>query len=185
MSRETIEHLNTDVLIGNTDQRGHAWHYRAEEQGDESNHYPGAIPIEDVQRRLFHWEAASCRMAMEVPADFGTMFHLTAAGPLGRPAGRAGHRPQRHLPPARHLTDGYEKHQYAPWLLGNVGTILDDTLSISSAGLLKNGAISWVEVSVPESNSAPCDDGSRVTAGDGRATDSRRPRSPLPLGRTA
>ena len=80
MSRETIEHLNTNVLIGNTDQRGHAWHYRAEEQGDESNHYPGAIPIEDVQRRLFHWEAASCRMAMEVPADFGTMTHLTADG---------------------------------------------------------------------------------------------------------
>jgi hypothetical protein len=33
-------------LIGFTDKRGHAWHYRPEEQGDEPNHYPGAIPLD-------------------------------------------------------------------------------------------------------------------------------------------
>ena len=33
MSRETLQHLNTHTLIGNTDQRGHAWHYRAVDQG--------------------------------------------------------------------------------------------------------------------------------------------------------
>ena len=33
MSRETLQHLNTNVLIGHTEQRGTAWHYRAEEQG--------------------------------------------------------------------------------------------------------------------------------------------------------
>ena len=40
MSRETLQHLNTNTLIGNTAHRGTAWHYRAEEQGEESNHYP-------------------------------------------------------------------------------------------------------------------------------------------------
>ena len=34
MSSETLEHLNTNVLIGNTEQRGHAWHYRAGLQAD-------------------------------------------------------------------------------------------------------------------------------------------------------
>jgi hypothetical protein len=29
MSSETLEHLNANVLIGNTEQRGHAWRYRA------------------------------------------------------------------------------------------------------------------------------------------------------------
>ena len=48
MSRETLQHLNTNTLIGNTDARGTAWHYRAEDQGDESNHYPGPIPLADV-----------------------------------------------------------------------------------------------------------------------------------------
>ena len=36
MSRETLQHLNTKTLIGNTDARGTAWHYRAEEQGAET-----------------------------------------------------------------------------------------------------------------------------------------------------
>jgi hypothetical protein len=49
MSKETLQHLNANTLIGFTDKRGHAWHYRAEEQGDEPNHYLGAIPLGDVR----------------------------------------------------------------------------------------------------------------------------------------
>ena len=52
MSEETVHDLNSSTLIGNTDARGTAWHYRAEHQGDEPNHYPGPIPVADVQRRL-------------------------------------------------------------------------------------------------------------------------------------
>ena len=33
MSAETMTHLNTQTLIGYTSKRGHAWHYRASEQG--------------------------------------------------------------------------------------------------------------------------------------------------------
>lgn len=44
MSKETSTWLNTNVLIGFTDKRGHAWHYRAEDQTPEPNHYPGPIP---------------------------------------------------------------------------------------------------------------------------------------------
>jgi hypothetical protein len=48
------------------------------------------------------------------------------------------------------ITDGYQPHQYAEWLLTTVANLLDDDLSISSAGLLKGGAVAWVAVSVPE-----------------------------------
>src|SRR6185312_1068619 len=41
------------------------------------------------------------------------------------------------------------------WLLSTVANILDDDLSISSAGLLRGGAIAWVEVSVPETITTP------------------------------
>jgi phage/plasmid-like protein (TIGR03299 family) len=50
---------------------------------------------------------------------------------------------------------GYTRHQYAEWLLTTVANILDDDLAISCAGLLKGGAIAWVEVSVPESITTP------------------------------
>src|SRR5262245_40610900 len=57
MSAEPYEWLNTYVLIGYASERGTAWHYRQEFQGDEPNHYDGPIPVEDVERRLFDWEA--------------------------------------------------------------------------------------------------------------------------------
>jgi phage/plasmid-like protein (TIGR03299 family) len=50
---------------------------------------------------------------------------------------------------------GYARHQYDTWLLTTVANILDDTLAISSAGLLRDGAIAWVEVSVPETITTP------------------------------
>jgi hypothetical protein len=51
--------------------------------------------------------------------------------------------------------DGYQPHQYEDWLLNNVAKILDDNLSISSAGLLRNRAVAWVEVSVPDNITTP------------------------------
>lgn len=153
MSKESLAHLNTSTLIGNTDARGTAWHYRAEHQGEQSNHYPGPIPVADVQARLFHWQAESRQLAVESLCDPAQMTHLDGDG-----------RPMRWVAVADrqaivrsdtgHLmgifAPGYAMHQYERWLLTTVADILDDTLAISSAGLLKGGAVAWVEVSVPE-----------------------------------
>lgn len=158
MSNETIEYLNTNTLIGNTDNRGTAWHYRAEDQGEESNHYPGPIPLADVQRRLFAWKAASRRIAVENPATVGTMTHIDEAGTPARWAVIAERQAISRSDTDAVMgifTNGYVRHQYDIWLLGTVANILDDDLSISSAGLLRNGAIAWVEVSVPESITTP------------------------------
>jgi phage/plasmid-like protein (TIGR03299 family) len=160
MSKETLEHLNTNTLIGNTTQRGTAWHYRAQHQGDESNHYPAAIPLPDVQRRLFHWTAQSRRIAVEIPADLGAMTHLTPDGSPaawavvdGRQAIARSDRADGHVMGI--FATGYQMHQYVQWLLTTVADILDDDLAISSAGLLRDGAIAWVEVSVPDSITTP------------------------------
>jgi phage/plasmid-like protein (TIGR03299 family) len=160
MSQETLHHLNTNTLIGNTDHRGTAWHYRAEHQGTESNHYPGPIPLTDVQRRLFHWRAESRRVAVEVPADLATMTHL---GQDGTPARWEGIEDRQAICRSDRrdgsimgiFSDGYAMHQYREWLLTTVANILDDDLAISSAGLLRDGAVAWVEVSVPESITTP------------------------------
>lgn len=158
MSTETLQHLNTNTLIGMTSQRGNAWHYRLEEQGEESNHYDGAIPVEDVERRLFHWTAMSRRIAVETPADLDQMSHLD---PLGSPARWVQIDDRQAI--TRSDTNavlgifgsGYAIHAYKTWLLGTVANILDDDLVISSAGLLRGGAIAWVEVSVPETITTP------------------------------
>jgi phage/plasmid-like protein (TIGR03299 family) len=46
--------------------------------------------------------------------------------------------------------EGYAPHQYDEWLLGTVGNLLDDNLIIGSAGLLREGAVAWVQVEMPE-----------------------------------
>ena len=158
MSRETIEHLNANTLIGNTDARGTAWHYRAEAQGDESNHYPGPIPVEDVQRRLFRWQAVSRRVGVELPADISTMTHLSEVGTPMRWSvveDRQAICRDDNQTVMGIFAPGYAMHQYREWLLTTVANILDDDLSISSAGLLRAGAVAWVEVSVPESITTP------------------------------
>jgi len=50
---------------------------------------------------------------------------------------------------------GYARHQYREWLLTTVADLLDDDLAISSAGLLRGGAIAWVEVSMPDTITTP------------------------------
>ncbi len=150
MSKETLQWLNTNTLIGFTDKRGHAWHWRAEEQHGISNHYPGPIPIADVQQRRFAWTADSRRLAVELPADPQTMTHLDQDG---RPVRWAVVEDRQAICRSDDHTvmgifgEGYTRHQYREWLLTAVADLLDDDLAISSAGLLRGGAIAWVEVS--------------------------------------
>lgn len=160
MSNETLTHLNTHTLIGHTLSRGTAWHYRAELQGDKSNHYPGAIPVDDVATRLFDWEAQSRPLAVERPSDVAQMTHLDRHGcPArwvsveGRQAIVRSDRTDGHV--LGIFTDAYTPHPYRTWLLETVANLLDADLSISSAGVLRDGAIAWVEVSVPSSITTP------------------------------
>ncbi|MDP9443755.1 MAG: DUF932 domain-containing protein [Actinomycetota bacterium] len=158
MSRETLHWLNTNTLIGFTDKRGHAWHWRAEEQDGKSNHYPGPIPITDVQNRLFPWTAVSRRLAVEVDADLQTMTHLSDDGDPRRwtvvPDRQAVCRSDDDTVMGI-FSPGYTRHQYREWLLTTVADLLDDDLAISSAGLLRGGAIAWVEVSMPDTITTP------------------------------
>ena len=154
MSAETSTWLNTHTLIGFTDKRGHAWHYRADAQSDEPNHYPGAVPIDDVQRRLFGWDAGTAAVYAEYfDADGFVRLTDDARQAVVRPAGAFG--PEDPGAILGLFKDGYSIHQFREWLLGTVGQILDDDLSIGSAGLLRAGAVAWVSVEVPETIATP------------------------------
>ena len=158
MSQETSTWLNTQTLIGHTDRRGHAWHYRAEDQGDESNHYPGPVPVEDVRRRLFGWDAVPRPVAVQLPADIATATAITDDGEPVRYAEVPGRQAITRSDSGAVLgifAEGYRVHQFSTWLLDTVSTILDDSLSVGSAGLLKGGAVAWVSVEVPETITTP------------------------------
>lgn len=142
MSTETSEWLNQNVLIGMTDKRGNAWHYKASDQGEEPNHYSGAIPIEDVRRRLFFWKAEKAQMFVDgTGADAGDVKIVPNRVAIVRDDTRD---------VLGVVSPSYQPHQYDEWLLTSVANLLDDDLVIGSAGLLKGGAIAWTQVEMPE-----------------------------------
>ncbi|UGQ10536.1 DUF932 domain-containing protein [Yinghuangia sp. ASG 101] len=145
MSKETLEWLNANVLVGFTDKRGDAWHYRAGLQGTEPNHYAGPIPVEDVKRRLFGWKAVPT--PIYVPG--------TTAGTFDEVPGRRAILRSDTGHVMGIFTDAYEPHAYEVWLLDTIGRLLDADLSIGSAGLLRGGAVAWVSVEVPETITTP------------------------------
>lgn len=141
MSQETRKWLSENTLIGYTDKRSTAWHYR---EGDD-NHYADAIPLDDVIRRLFAWHP------VKVPTFFewnGKQIQSNKFSILRDDTGKE----------LGSFKDGYQPHDYQEWLIHNIGTLMDTStgdLGIGSAGLLKGGAVAWCEVTVPETFRTP------------------------------
>ena len=154
MSQETMQWLNTRTLIGHTDKRDKAWHYKQELQGDEPNHYPGAIPVADVERRLFSWEAVAGQVTGTALMPDGVLSITDdTLQAIMRPPGALG--PDDKGGILYVGAEGYKMHQYRAWLLTTVADILDDSLSIGSAGLLQMGGMAWVSVEVPDNIVTP------------------------------
>lgn len=141
MSRETLDWLNNNTLIGFTEKRGHAWHYRE----GSNNHYPGAVPVADVERRLFNWQAVE--QPLYVPTGHeGAMVEVPGSKAIAR---------SDNGEVLGIFRDGYVPHQYREWLLKALADILDDNLQIGSAVLLKGGAVACVSVETPENLTTP------------------------------
>ncbi|HSE46447.1 MAG TPA: DUF932 domain-containing protein [Gemmatimonadales bacterium] len=150
MSRETIEWLNENTLIGFTEKRGRAWHYR---QGSD-NHYTGAVPVDDVRKRLFDWHAeerpvivghnvtdADGEPVITIPDEVIPGYKAWVHPKTGEVLGV--HKSTRAL------------HQYDEWLLDTTADMLDADLQIGSAGLLQGGRVAWVQVEVPDTVETP------------------------------
>ena len=158
MSKETLEWLNSNTLIGHTDKRGAAWHYRESLQGGVSNHFEGAVPVEAVRSRLFHWQALETPLCTMAPATFDDM---TGLDPEGNPValrvvdGRKAITRSDTGAVLGVFKAGYQPHQPEEWLLENVQTLVGGSLDIGSAGLLKGGAVAWLQVERDENVMTP------------------------------
>jgi phage/plasmid-like protein (TIGR03299 family) len=179
MGMETSEWYNNFCLIGHTDERGKAWHYQEAMQGDEPNHYPGAIPFDDVVRRLFNWKPMLTRTANLIPCkrvdgeegkkvwEPTPQLWIPKLDVNGTPVERDGKpvtmpvfavevsdmrgvvRDDNYLEVGRNSTR-YRIHDYEEWLLRLQSNVIGDTLDIWSAILLRNGAQACVQVALPE-----------------------------------
>ena len=149
MSAETFEWLNTMQLIGFTKKRGNAWHYREEMQGEENNHYPEAIPVDDVKRRLFDFTIDEHPFYIKVPNSNGNGNHYAEVEDRKVMVTSDTHEV------LGVFKAGYTGHDYTEWLINNVASIIDDDLAIGSAGLLKNRGQAYVTIEMPDSIKSP------------------------------
>lgn len=155
MSAETSEWLNRNILVGNTNKRGNAWHFNAAAQGDESNHYPGPIPVADILRRLLYWEALPVRIALVEEVLTGINDDGTPRYDLGydqvpvehlRAIMRSDTRQVWQVP-----TCGYTITQYRDSLLRRLEALVLEGLDVENAGLLKGGGRAFVQAALPDS----------------------------------
>lgn len=156
MSRETQDWLNNMIRIGDTNQRGNAWWYRGTDRSDGGkNHFPDAVPVEEVRELFKPYEPYADPMFRRIPVtsldeadgtfDNGQPYkwvevtNFKAIAAMGKPE------------VVYNTPSGdYEIHSYNQWLVDHILTLLGGDVHISSAGLLAAGAVGWVELSISE-----------------------------------
>lgn len=131
MSRESIDWLNTFTLIGMTEKYGNAWSWRA----GTDNHFPGFVPVTTVIERLFDWEPIVTVRACPC-----------GCGNVDKDISRSDNRHRLGI-----FKDGYQPHPYKETLVQTTTQILGGGIGIGSAGVLKLGAVAWVQCELEES----------------------------------
>ena len=139
MSKETLEWLNNNTLIGFTDKRGKAWHRDLSlVNGGLDNHYAGAIPADDIIRRLFAWDEELKDIYIDIDG-----FMMPVDGKKAVVRSDNGHVMGIH-------SDAYTPHSYRKWLVENLGKLVGGGAEFANAGLLAQGAQAWVQIEMPD-----------------------------------
>lgn len=157
MTTEGITNLRNNVVVGFTNERGDAWWAgrgvnKTDDQG-RPNHFPGAVPLDVVQSQVFPWQAEKRQLFYAVPASMDENGVTPAT--FAEVPGRVAIVRNDNGATLGVFKDGYMVHNYGEWLTDTIATILDDDLSIGSAGTLKGGRVGWVSVEVPENIVTP------------------------------
>lgn len=143
MTSENMTDLRRNTLIGFVAERGNAWTFAGDNADSVANHFDGAVPMDRVEG-LFAFDAVSRPLFV----DLDIMGLQKVDGRQAIVRSDNGH-------VMGVFSDSYEIHQYREWLLSRVSNILDDSLQIGSAGLLRQGAQAFVSVEVPDNFTTP------------------------------
>lgn len=142
MSMESMSWLANNVLVGNTAERGEAWHITSgvDSQG-RPNHFDGPIPHERVTE-LIDVPLVSGTVSVTIIGDDGV---TTVQAPDRQGIVRADTGDVLGIHSAR-----YEIHGYREWLYDTLNNLADGGLNLESAGLLRRGARAWVQATLPD-----------------------------------
>ena len=153
-SKQDVGELNLWTLIGCTDERGNAWHYREELQGSEDNRYPGFIPVADVHRRLFFWEPERLPVAYLRPCGVDEADFITSEGVAVKIVETQNDRIGVVRPDTDYdmgvFKSGATHPAYGVTLIRECERLTGTTLGVSTAGLVQRGSRAWVEFSMLE-----------------------------------
>lgn len=145
MSTETLEALNTQTLIGFTEKRGTAWHYRADLQEGEGNHFAGPVPRERALD-LLSYPLGYGELTASVLTEDGV---LTVSDPTRKAVVRMDTGKMFGI-----FKQGYQIHEPAEWCLHNLDLILDGGLQIGSVTVLKGGAVVALQAELEDTREA-------------------------------
>ena len=142
------------AIIGNTDKRN-GW--IGQTDGSLPT-FPGPIPVAEVERLLFNWEAISVPTGNFIPCSkkdadifipIGTDGVMTPVKIAVTQGAQGIVRSDDFTELGRHKAS-YRIHDYKTWLIRYISNVLQDTLRILSALTLKNGAQAAVEIGLDE-----------------------------------
>lgn len=142
MTSENMDDLRRNTLVGFVAEHGNAWTFDANNADSVANHFDGAVPLQRV-RELFAPVAVSMPLYVDLP-----MLGMQAIEGKQAIVNNA----NGHVMGV--FSDGYEIHQHET-LVDQLSAIIDDTVSIGSAGHLKNYAQAFVSIEVPDNFKTP------------------------------
>jgi phage/plasmid-like protein (TIGR03299 family) len=140
MSGETYEWLANNVLAGFAGVRPPWWASYAIGQGYTPNLFDGPVPMERVTQLIAAWTPITESL---YTAD----MELISTHKLVRASDTKEH--------IAVIGADAAIHTFRDWLSGTVTEVVGDEAQVSSAGLLKNRAVAWVQIERPETAVGP------------------------------
>jgi len=142
MSKETLNWLRSNVRVGYQDAEnaGPAWWRAAGEYMTDGSHFPGSVPLDEVQRILAVPFTSGAVFAQYADADGSQQVTKTDRQAIISSDDGMVH---------GIFSAGYVIHGYQEWLLDQLSAILDQgngELGVASVGRLRNRAVAFVQV---------------------------------------
>lgn len=145
MSAENFDWLNNHTYIGCTDYRGRAWHDKAEARNGEDNHYPGFIPPAEIMRRMLDWTPVEAPITATVG---DTVIADTERKAIIRPPFAFGDDDEGGFLGV--VGKEFAIHGVADEIMAPFAALETKEFGFTSAGQLKGGAVTWLEMSALE-----------------------------------
>lgn len=142
------------VIVGNRAERANKFAGEAGNwigQGEVLATFDGPIPVNEVDRLLFNWEAVEVPSANLIPVSLDQQFDTIIDGQAYKvvvvPDKKAIVRSDDFSEMGRH-SQAYPIHHYSDWLLRKVSNVVQGRLLIDNAGALRNGAQAFVTITL-------------------------------------